>query len=164
MKMREERKEIIIRSLPEDLFSLEKFIEEICDTFHINNTYFGNITVALTEAVQNAFIHGNGSDKGKNIHISFNHSAAGLCFTIKDQGKGFNFGNIPDPFDDSQEEVVFPGRGIFLIKTLADHMEYKGNGNEMKIIFKISSINRETSLDRIKKMLQYASAIKNPAH
>lgn len=164
MKMREARKELIIRSLPEDLFALESFIEEVCDTYHINNTYFGNITVALTEAAQNAFVHGNSRDTKKEIHISFSTSSAGLSFTVKDQGRGFNYKNIPDPHDEPSEEVVFPGRGIFLIKSLADYVEFKGEGNEIEIVFKISSINRETSIDRIRKMKQYASAIKNPAH
>ena len=146
--MTADRKEITIRSLPEDLNHLEKFIEEICTRHNINNTYFGNITVALSEAVQNAFIHGNREDSAREIRVSFRQADSGLSFTVKDQGEGFRFNEVPDPTANGNEEVVFPGRGIFLIKTLADQVTYKGVGNEVEILFKISSINFETLVDR----------------
>ena len=33
-----------------DLSKLERFVEEICDYYNINNEYFGNILLATTEA------------------------------------------------------------------------------------------------------------------
>ena len=55
---------------------------------------------------------------------------------------------------------MFPGRGIFLIKTLADDVNYVGKGNELGIGFKISSINYETAVDRIKKFKDYTETAK----
>ena len=89
------------------------------------------------------------------ILIDFQKTSTGLYFKIKDEGEGFNFKNIPDTKDDGKEKV-FPGRGLFLIKTLADDVNFVGSGNELEIGFKISSINYETAVDRIKKMKEYS--------
>lgn len=158
--MRDVRKDLIIQSLPEDLNKLEQFIEEICDAYNINNTYFGNITVALTEAAQNAFIHGNKGDRKKEVNINFSQSSAGLVFRVADEGKGFDFNGIPDPLMQHSGEVVFPGRGVFLIRTLADSVKFEGTGNVVEIVFKISSINHELSIDRRKKFEAYSKSVK----
>ena len=34
--------QLIIPSLLDQMYQVEKFVEEICDEFNINNTYFGN--------------------------------------------------------------------------------------------------------------------------
>ncbi|MCD4665927.1 MAG: ATP-binding protein, partial [Bacteroidales bacterium] len=57
---------------------------------------------------------------------------------------------------DDGKEKSFPGRGIFLIKTLADDVNFIGKGNEIEIGFKISSINFETAVDRIEKFKEYS--------
>ncbi|MEZ5198247.1 MAG: hypothetical protein R2764_18215 [Bacteroidales bacterium] len=56
------------------------------------------------------------------------------------------------------KEKVFPGRGIFLIKTLSDDLSFNDKGNRIDIGFKISSINYETAVDRIKKFKEYSDS------
>jgi len=153
--MRQEQKKLRLRSLPESINQLEGLIEEICDDYNLNHNYLGCITVSLTEAFNNALQHGNKNNPEKFILIDFQKTSTGLYFKIKDEGEGFNFKNIPDTKDDGKEKV-FPGRGLFLIKTLADDVNFVGSGNELEIGFKISSINYETAVDRIKKMKEYS--------
>jgi hypothetical protein len=62
--------------------------------------------------------------------------------------------------EDDGQEKVFPGRGIFLIKTLSDDVKFVEPGNEIEIGFKISSINYETAVDRIKKLKDYSESAK----
>ena len=90
--------QLIFPSLPENIHQVEKFVEDICDEYNINNTYFGNILVALTEAVENAIVHGNKNNPAKNVEIIFVSKPEGLSFTIKDEGKGFDINQIPDPY------------------------------------------------------------------
>ncbi|MFA6923183.1 MAG: ATP-binding protein [Bacteroidales bacterium] len=129
---------------------VEKFAEELCDYFNVNNDYYGNILIALTEAASNAIIHGNKSDANKNVFISFQAKNGCLSFTVKDQGEGFDFNNIPDPTDPNNENEN-AGRGIYLIKSLSDEVNFLENGRVVEINFKITNINNSLSTKRIQQ-------------
>jgi len=151
-----EKLQLILPSLAENIHQVEKFVEDICDEFNINNTYFGNILVVLTEAVENAMKHGNGNDPKKNVQIIFTSKSEGLSFTISDEGNGFDVSQIPDPTDLNVDPDEIKGRGIFLIKSLADEVKFLNNGKTVEIIFKISSINSEMAIERIKQLKKYS--------
>lgn len=157
--MTKRKQELEFSSDIKNIYKVEKFIEEISDLYHINNTYFGNLMIAITEAVTNAIVHGNASDSSKNVKIEFTSDKKGLAFKIIDEGNGFDFRNLPSPLNGLNEEKNEVGRGIFLIKTLTDELNFNESGNEIELIFKISSINHETSLDRIDKLKQYNKAV-----
>jgi serine/threonine-protein kinase RsbW len=158
-----EKIQLILPSIPENIYQVEKFVEDICDEFNINNTYFGNILVALTEAVENGMKHGNGNDPSKHVRIIFTSKSEGLSFTVKDEGRGFDITNIPDPTDINQDSEEIKGRGIFLIKSLADEVRFLDKGKTVEILFKISSINNEMAVDRIKQLKKYSGANTNEA-
>jgi serine/threonine-protein kinase RsbW len=156
-------KELMIPSCNEGLTKVENFIDEICETYYITNSYYGNILMAILEAVKNAMIHGNKNNPEKLVKLSFKGVPNGLCFTIKDQGDGFDYRNVPNPIeaDEGIEENI--GRGIFLIRSLADQVSYNPKGNVVEIIFFISSINQETTLNRISQIHRYFSKQKSLA-
>ncbi len=153
--MKTEQRTLRLQSLPENIHQVEQLVEDICDDYGLNQNYFGCINVALTEAFTNALEHGNKRDPEKTITIAFEKKSTGLTFNIKDEGQGFDYQRIPDVADDGKEKT-FPGRGIFLIKSLSDDVNYVGKGNEIEIGFKISSIDFETAVDRIKKLQDYS--------
>lgn len=155
--MIQEQKTLKLKSIPESIHQVERLIEEICEDFNLNHNYLGCITVALNEAFTNALEHGNKKDPDKLITIDFQKTSTGLSFSIKDEGEGFDFKSFPDMKDDGKEKV-FPGRGLFLIKTLADGVNFNSIGNEIEMGFKISSINFETAIDRIEKFKDYSKA------
>ena len=157
--MRQEQKKLRLKSLPESIHRLQGLIEDICDENNLNHNYLGCISVALTEAFNNALEHGNKNNSEKIISIDFQKTSSGLEFRIKDEGDGFDYKSIPDVKEDGKEKT-FPGRGIFLIKTLADDVEFVGKGNEIEIGFKISSINYETAVDRLTKFKDYSESAK----
>ena len=148
--------QLIFPSKPENIHQVEKFVEDICDEYNINNTYFGNILVALTEAVENAMVHGNKKNTAKNVEIIFVSKPEGLSFTVKDEGEGFDINQIPDPTDLSVDPEEIKGRGIFLIKSLADEVNFLTKGKGVEILFKTSSINNEIAVDRINQLKSYS--------
>ncbi len=156
-------KELKISSSKESLTKVENFVEEICEAYYITNSYYGNILVAILEAVKNAIIHGNNNNPDKPVRISFKSIQNGLCFRIMDQGKGFDFRNVQNPLEAEDSLAENVGKGIFLIRSLADRVSYNSKGNVIEIIFFISSINQETTLNRISQINKYFSKQKSLA-
>ena len=123
-----------ISSSLENLPKVEAMIERVCEDLGVSEELFGNVLIAVTEAVNNAIIHGNQNDINKVVGVTANKNGKGLVFTITDEGNGFDFENIPDPTAPENIEKL-NGRGIFLMKNLADNVEYDLNGKKVSITF-----------------------------
>jgi serine/threonine-protein kinase RsbW len=156
--MKNEQRILRLKSVPESINRIEQLIEEVCEKNNLNQTYFGCITIALTEAFENALEHGNKRDPEKTITLQFQVTQSGVQFNIKDEGEGFDYQAIPDIKDDGKAKV-FPGRGTFLIRSVSDDVRYLGNGNEIEIGFKTSSIDFETAIDRMNKFREYTDSV-----
>lgn len=113
---------------------VEKFIDKVCSDYYIDEECYGNILIAITEAVNNAIAHGNKSNPSKFVEISFKPYLKELIFNIKDEGTGFDYHNLPDPTSPKNVEKL-NGRGIFLMKHLADEVQFNEKGNEVEISF-----------------------------
>jgi len=144
-------KELKIRSLQKNISGVERFIEEICDDNYISYNYFGNIMLAIEEAVKNAIIHGNKQVENKLVNLTFERRKGELRFIIEDEGEGFNPKEIPNPLDSEGSK----GNGLFLMQSLADKVSYNSTGNKVELTFTISSINQETTLNRISQLKSY---------
>ena len=133
-----ENEKISISSKAENIIKVEEMINHICTDFDINEDYYGNILVALTEAVNNAIYHGNQSNPQKHIEISFKASPDLVSFVVKDEGTGFGYSNLPDPTN--PENIEKPnGRGVFLMRNLADNVSFEDNGSKVTLDFKLST-------------------------
>ncbi len=132
-----ENQKIRITSKAENIILVERMIEDVCDLFNITEDYYGNILVAITEAVNNAIYHGNQANPNKIIDIFFKSFPDRVTFTVKDEGPGFNFSDLPDPTN--PENIEKPnGRGVFLMRNLADRVSFEDNGSKVILDFKVS--------------------------
>ena len=116
---------------------VETFIEEVFEDLKIKDEFYGNILVAVTEAVTNAIIHGNNSNDSKMVIVSVDTPKKNsLVFTIEDEWFGFTPEDVPDPT--SPENIEKPhGRGIFLMKHLSDNVRFNNNGSSVSVEFNI---------------------------
>src|SRR5262245_21761631 len=137
MNMTGEVTELQLKSQPESLGQVEKIIEELRATYDVSEDMFGNMLVAVTEAVTNAIYHGNKSDPNKKVSIQYQLKNNNLSFVITDEGPGFDFYNLPDPTAPENLEKEC-GRGIFLMKHLTDQLIFADNGRVVELNFKIS--------------------------
>ena len=117
------KKVIKIASKIENLRKVEKVIDEISGEFNIGEDLYGNILIAALEATNNAIMHGNKLDEEKDVAIEFNLLDNVLKIKVDDEGKGFDYENIPDPTAPENIENV-NGRGIFLIRNLMDGLDF----------------------------------------
>jgi len=128
---------IELASLPENLAIVEGLVEQLQEAYHLSGDVTGNIMVSLSEAVNNAILHGNKSNADKKVTIKYTDENSRLAFIIIDEGQGFDYDNLPDPT--SPDNITkLTGRGIFLMRHLADKVEYNDNGRSLRLEFMIA--------------------------
>lgn len=125
---------ISIDSKVENIAIIEKAIDEICASTNVDEEYYGNILIAVTEAVNNAIMHGNQENPNKKVTVEFSTGPKGLICKVTDEGPGFDYQNVPDPT--SPENIEKPnGRGVFLMRHLADEIAFHDNGAIVELNF-----------------------------
>jgi serine/threonine-protein kinase RsbW len=92
-----------------------------------------HLNLVLTEAVANAIRYGSPGDPRNTVRVCIYIEDKDLCVRVYDHGQGFDLEAVPTPeFSDLDEH----GRGIFLIRSLMDCVEYRkaedGNVLEMR--------------------------------
>lgn len=127
---------LVFSSELENISRVEKLIEDISSTYNLTAEIYGKISVAIIEAVNNAILHGNQLDVSKSVKVGYTVNDDSIEFAVEDEGKGFDFENIPDPTLPENLEKTH-GRGIFLMNHLADDITFDDNGAlvEMKFRF-----------------------------
>jgi serine/threonine-protein kinase RsbW len=117
-----------------NLTDVELLIDTVCEDLSLNEDHYGNILIAVTEAVNNAIIHGNNYNSDKRVKIGVEKKDEKVVFIVEDEGAGFDYTNLPDPT--APENLEKPdGRGIFLMKNLSDEVIFDHNGSKVSITF-----------------------------
>src|SRR5580765_6485942 len=128
---------IQIPSILENIRIIESFIDNAKEKYHLDDDIYGNIMIAVTEAVNNAIKHGNKDNSSKNVSISLSLEDGLIKFKVQDEGNGFDFHKLPDPT--APENISKPGgRGIFLMKNLSDEVDFKENGKVVELSFYVN--------------------------
>ncbi len=136
-RMKEVVHTVVLSSAPENIAEVESLVNQLVADFQLCPEITCHILVSLTEAVNNAIVHGNKADKAKLVTIKFRHLNGTLEISVKDEGTGFDHSVLPDPT--TPENIMkLGGRGVFLIKQLADDVYFMDNGSTVAMRFSIS--------------------------
>ena len=82
-----------IPSIKENVSVVESFIENVGEKIRIEESIYGNVLVSVTEAVNNAIVHGNKEDKNKKVRLALKQNKKSVRFVVEDEGVGFDFDN-----------------------------------------------------------------------
>jgi serine/threonine-protein kinase RsbW len=126
-----------LSSNPRNIALVESFVERIVKQYKLSQDLYGNILITLTEAVNNAIIHGNCEDESKVVQIQLKKRNDCLAFRVTDEGCGFDLQQIPDPTA-PENLLKVGGRGVFLMKQLSDAVEFHNDGRTVEMQFNIS--------------------------
>ena len=139
--------------------SLVRYLTQVLrDSEMFNEADCHRIATALDEALSNACCHGNlelQSDvrehdarayralanqrcnvapyRDRRIQVSTNLTLGEARFVIKNDGRGFNPGAIPDPTRPENLERA-TGRGVLLMTAFMDDVRYNEAGNEVTLL------------------------------
>lgn len=124
-------------SIPSDFTAIsrvESLVDNVCERLEVREDYYGNVLIAVTEAVNNAIEHGNKKQDSINVDLAVGDKDTDFCFSVQDYGAGFDFKNLPDPTAPENIERE-NGRGIFLMRSLAEAVEFEDDGRNVNIYF-----------------------------
>ncbi len=124
---------IVVPSSTEFVGPIMSFLYILFKDKGIEQTVVANVVTSVIEAVANAIIHGNKADTNKKIKISVCVDKNKINIEVQDEGEGFDATNLPNPL--APENLLKPcGRGIFLIKTFMDNVDFDFEKKGTKLI------------------------------
>lgn len=150
------RREFVLENDPSLFGPLLACLQEESDRFQLwDDSERTRVGIALQEALTNAVFHGNLELSGamreededayhslavlrrhqspyaeRQLRVEADFSHAEARFVIRDEGPGFNPHLLPDPTDPANLERV-SGRGILLMRTFMDKVEFNQMGNQV---------------------------------
>lgn len=130
----------------------------ICDDAELNR-----VGTALSEALTNAIEHGNlelkssmreaadgsyyrlGKERtqslpyrDRRVHVTARLTPRAATFVIRDEGPGFDPSRLPDPTDPANLARL-SGRGLLLIRTFMDEVDFNDTGNQLTMVKRAGS-------------------------
>jgi CheY-like chemotaxis protein/anti-sigma regulatory factor (Ser/Thr protein kinase) len=145
-----------------DLTLLSTFTQELRQTIGerkiFNESDCLRFSTAVDEALMNAYFHGNleidsklreqdgnayhelAAERRKappycnrRIYVRAQIDDTQVSVTIRDEGAGFNYHDLPDPTEPEYLERPY-GRGMLLMRTFADSIRFNDKGNEVTLV------------------------------
>ncbi len=156
-----ENRQFILKSDPKLIDLMAHFLSRDLRAFGLASKTH-TMQVTLIEALSNAILHGNLevpsrlketdtfeccqlfdqevaeklSQKPYNsrtVTVDYALDEEKISYVIRDEGPGFNYKNLPDPFD--PDNFMKPsGRGIFMIRSFCDEVRWNEQGNEITMV------------------------------
>ena len=118
---------LIINSDKNELKRTEEFLLSFFRKNDLPEEHFNRVFLCLSEAVMNSIQHGNRNDKKKQVSILADCKKEFITIEISDEGDGFDYNNIENPTI-KQNIKKESGRGIHIIKSLSNGLEFKEKG------------------------------------
>jgi serine/threonine-protein kinase RsbW len=124
--------------IPSDVRYIERVVEIVAS--HCAQLSYSarvcclNIPVALSEALSNAILRGNGERTGAHVQVKVDVTEERLILEVLDEGLGFNIEDcLTDPTQPDNIERE-DGRGLFLMSRLMDRIErFSNQGNVVRM-------------------------------
>ncbi len=115
-----------------------EFVETEIRKAGLSEDEVANCSIAVSEAITNAVIHGNKLDEKKKVLVRVKRGRNSICMSVEDNGRGFSLTDVKNPLQPENKKKEH-GRGVFIMNSLSDRVKYafKEHGTEVTIIKKI---------------------------
>ncbi len=128
---------LVLSSKPNEIVKVEGFLAKMNRELQLDETKFNKLLIATTEAVNNGILHGNKRDPQKRVTLTCQANHSSLVVTVQDEGPGVDPEKLPDPL--AEENLLREnGRGVFLMRSLMDSVEFEIFPGGSKVVMKMS--------------------------
>lgn len=142
---------VSIKLQPESIRDIEIFVDAICDQLFINDTYYGNILMSLTEIFN--FLIANSPNDKLNITYNSDYKTIAISFYPIDNQI---VRSISRPIDIDEIINQDGDKNIFLIHSLVDNISNSGE-EKLTFEFDISALHNEIYKKRAAILKNYFS-------
>ncbi len=124
--------------IPSDIQYIAEIVDEVvrrCAVAQFPRRQLAlNVPVALTEALSNAILRGNGEVVSRSVHVRARFGTEELVLEVRDEGAGFDLDDCTADPTTAENIAREDGRGLFLMRTLMDHVErFSDGGNVVRL-------------------------------
>jgi len=126
-----------LKSSPCQIKHIESYVSSLMSKCKFTREIHDNILISLTEAVNNAILHGNKADVKKFVNINCEEQAEKVVIRISDEGTGFNPKKVADPTLPENIDCC-GGRGVYIMQQLSDKIKFLDNGRTVEMHFHIA--------------------------
>lgn len=140
---------VSVKLQPESIRDIELFVDTICDQLFINDTYYGNILMAITEL----FNYLLENKHGDSLNITYNSDYKNVSISF--QPVDFQAGNRLSKSIDFDEIIHLDSdKNIFLIHSLVDNIS-QPNKDTLSLEFDISALHNKIYNKRAALLTKY---------
>lgn len=121
-------------SEPDNIRTVENFIEYIIEKCEIPEKLHTRIALPVIEAVTNSILFRNENNPQKSVKIYAAKGSQKFVITVEDEGKGIDFDKLPNLIDKNKlmEET---SRGLYLMVNLPDELLFARNGTKVVMTY-----------------------------
>lgn len=117
---------------------IQQAVQKLEQFLHSNGLYerlVNETTIAVSEAIANAIIHGNHNNPSKYVSVDVHLNCKKLTVKVSDEGTGFSPTTIPNPLN-GENRMKTNGRGVYLMKATMDEVNFNQSrkGLEVELI------------------------------
>ncbi|MFI5311479.1 MAG: ATP-binding protein [Gemmatimonadales bacterium] len=135
--------------IPSDIQYIEAIVDQVvrrCAALSFSRRHLSlNVPVALTEAISNAILRGNGDDASKSVRVRAEVDSVRLVCEVHDEGLGFDLDACTEDPTTPANLLREDGRGLFLMRRLMDEVErFTDGGNVVRLVLHRARGERES--------------------
>ncbi|HJN06618.1 MAG TPA: hypothetical protein QF480_08380 [Bacteroidales bacterium] len=140
---------VLVKLQPKSMRDIELFVDTICDQLFINDTYYGNILMAITELFN--YLLENKHGDSLNITYNSDYKNIEISFQPVDTQAG---NRLSDAIDFDEMIHKDSDKNIFLIHSLVDKISL-ANKDTLSLGFDISALHNEIYNKRAALLTKY---------
>ncbi len=143
---------ISVKLIPEAIRDIELFVDAICDQLFINDTYYGNILMSLTELF-NCLLDSDHNNDNVSIKYNSDHTNITISFYPVDSQL---IKSLSRPISVDEVVQTESNKNIFLINSLVDKV-IVDDTNQLSFEFDISALHNKIYYQRANLLKAYFS-------
>ena len=140
---------VSVKLQPNSIRNIESFVDTICDQLFINDTYYGNILMSLTELFNYLLIN----NQKENLNITYNSDYKSIVISFQPIDLQF-LTRFSEAVDVDKILHKNNDENIFLIQSLVDNITISNN-DTLSFEFDISALHNKIYNQRASTLKKY---------